>query len=123
MRGTLAGLGEIRMKHRKTPQEKKDESYKHDRINRYGENSKSSRKNIARHRARTHREYRRSVKQVLQLPTPGVPAEHAENADIAVKTVRRDSFKKTPDEPLGKVVREKLERRSQIEKKSRTRSG
>ena len=42
----------------KTPQQKKRLSYEHDRRNSYGENQKSSRKNIPKSKQRSHQEER-----------------------------------------------------------------
>jgi hypothetical protein len=50
---------ELQMSRKKSPPEKKADSYKKDRRNTYGENSKSSRKNIPLAKAREHREARR----------------------------------------------------------------
>jgi hypothetical protein len=49
----------------KTPQQKKRLSYQHDRRNTYGENQKSSRKNIPRSKQLSHQDERRSVRQAL----------------------------------------------------------
>jgi hypothetical protein len=54
---------------RRSPQEKKRLSYSRDRRNYYGENDKSSRKNIARHKRRRHRAERHSVRQHLAAAT------------------------------------------------------
>ncbi len=49
----------------KTPQDKKRLSYEHDRRNTYGENHKSSRKNIPRSKRLSHQDECRAVRQVL----------------------------------------------------------
>ena len=95
---------------RKTPQEAKAESYERDRCDTYGENSKSSRKNVARHRARTNREFRRAAGQRLQVQG-SVSEDRAAELDFRMKTLRRDPFKKEPGDKLATVVRNKLERR------------
>ena len=54
------------MKKRRSPAEKKRLSYSRDRRNYYGENDKSSRKNIARHKRHRNRAGRRRVHQQLE---------------------------------------------------------
>ncbi|MHC2522796.1 hypothetical protein [Bradyrhizobium diazoefficiens] len=49
----------------KTPREKKQLSYANDRRNTYGENQKSSRKNIPRSKQLSHQDERRAVRQTL----------------------------------------------------------
>ncbi|MET3912937.1 hypothetical protein ABID59_007311 [Bradyrhizobium sp. S3.3.6] len=49
----------------KTPREKKQLSYANDRRNTYGENQKSSRKNIPRSKQLSHQDERRAVRQAL----------------------------------------------------------
>jgi hypothetical protein len=49
----------------KNPEEKKRLSLARDRRNRFGENSKSSRKNIPRGKQRRHMDERRTVAEVL----------------------------------------------------------
>lgn len=49
----------------KNPGEKKRLSFKRDRRNTFGENSKSSRKNIAKGKQRRHMDERRGVAQIL----------------------------------------------------------
>ncbi len=70
----LAGRGQRRWRvparKRRSPQEKKRLSYSRDRRNYYGENDKSSRKNIARHKRRRHRAERHSVRQHLAAAGP-----------------------------------------------------
>jgi hypothetical protein len=87
---------------RKSPQEKKALDYQKDRRNTYGENSKSSRKAIHLRKAWVNRSYRRDVRAELAKAsqTPD-PEEHQ------VDAVRRKDWKKSPDEPLGEVLRRK----------------
>jgi hypothetical protein len=99
----------------KTPQDKKRLSYEHDRRNSYGENHKSSRKNIPRSKCLSHQNERRAVRQAL-LGAQGSAADEA--ADEAQSQVLRNgrikklkAFRKTPDRPLGEVVVQRLRRR------------
>jgi hypothetical protein len=93
----------------RSPGEKKALSYERDRRNTYGENSKSSRKNIAlrkRHRSRAERHLENhAVKQAS-----GEPDSAAMSSGRALGGKHRH-WTKQPDEPLRKVVRRKLERR------------
>jgi hypothetical protein len=92
----------------KTPQQKKQLSYEHDRRNTYGENQKSSRKNIPRSKQRSHQDERRSVRQTL-IAAQGVPADDVvdETQSQALKKGRikkLQAFRKSPDCPLGEIV-------------------
>jgi hypothetical protein len=89
---------------RKTPQQKKALSYGKDRRNCYGENSKSSRKNIPKTRAHTHRAYRQKVKQSLHLESSVVLPDELEQQEIRAISVRRKEWKKVPDQPLAQHV-------------------
>ena len=86
------------MSKEKNPQQKKQDSYKHDRRNRYGENDKASRKAIRLNKALSRRHVRRAFKKI-----------EAEAADI--KARQKAGFKKHPDTPLGEVVQSKQEER------------
>jgi len=97
----------------KTPTEKKRLSLTRDRRNTYGENSKSSRKNIAKAKQRRHMDERRAVAHVLKGLNGQVDDDVASDAELEVKVTIADSrnrgFRKTPDKPLGVVLpRKKL---------------
>ena len=102
------------MSKNKSPQKKKQLSLERDRRNTYGENSKSSRKNIARGKQQAHQKERHAVHDALttlgQSPTEedAVAAEGLAKEVARVKHVR--GFKKTPDEPLQKVLETKRAR-------------
>ena len=87
-------------KRRKTPPEKKRLSLVRDRRNTYGENDKSSRKNIRRGKQRGQMQLRRAVAQQLQLPGPLQVAE-SEQTSSKVAEVQVVGI---PDERLGEVV-------------------
>jgi hypothetical protein len=93
------------------PQHKKRLSYAKDRRNTYGENSKASRKNLPKKRARTHRAYRHAVRQELASKATEISPAAADALETRVKEVRREQFKKSADKPLGLVVKRKLEAR------------
>jgi hypothetical protein len=91
---------------RRTPQEKKRLSYLKDRRNTYGENSKSSRKNIPRNRKIKHRAERHQVRQALDQAR-GVPDEsRADEAEQRYKGRRpsHDRWRKYADSQLAYVV-------------------
>lgn len=99
----------------KTPQQKKRLSYQHDRRNTYGENQKSSRKNIPRSKQRSHQDERRSIKQAL-LAVQGESAidvaDEAQSQALRKGRVKKlRAFRKSPDSPLREVVARRLQRR------------
>jgi hypothetical protein len=94
-----------------SPQEKKRVSLERDRRNTYGENSKSSRKNIRQGKQRSHMLERRVVTQSLAV-IKGSTDEDAANAAESHARVRliqskREAFRKTPDTPLKDVLERK----------------
>ncbi len=99
----------------KNPEEKKHLSLERDRRNRYGENSKSSRKSIQRGKQRRHMDERRTVGEVLGRLKGNVEEDDATQAEFLAKTRITDSqrrgFKKKPDTPLGVVLEAKRERK------------
>ena len=100
----------------RTPQDKKRLSYAHDRRNTYGENQKSSRKNIPRSKQRSHQDERRSVRQALVGALGNVEDETVDEAQSQVLDTGRSrklrGFRKSPDRPLAEVVERRLARRS-----------
>ena len=98
---------------RKTPQEKKRLSYEKDRRNTYGENDKSSRKNIRRRKRYPNRANRRNARQSLSAAVGAADATPLEQAEAALKHRRPKRWRKRADSPLGLVVPRKLKRRVQ----------
>lgn len=96
-----------------SPQEKKLLSYKKDRRNTYGERGSHSRHAIENHKNRDRRAFRRKVNQVLAVVENEIGNE-PEILDAEVNGVKRRNWKKCADEPLGKVVKWKLERRQRM---------
>jgi hypothetical protein len=92
----------------KSPREKKAVSLNRDRRNTYGENDKSSRKNIPLSKQHSHQAARRAANQPLAQLVETVDDEAAVEADVRVRvsTVehRRKGFVKCPDEPLKAVL-------------------
>src|SRR5579871_3174585 len=100
----------------KTPQEKKRLSYEHDRRDTYGENHKSSRKNIPLSKQRSHKDERRSVKQALVIPQGAVADDFADEAQSKALTKGRmkklTAFRKWPNSSLREVIDKRLQRRT-----------
>jgi hypothetical protein len=92
----------------KDPETKKRLSLERDRRNRYGENSKSSRKNIRRGKQRRHMDERRTAGEVLRRLKGYVQEGAATEAELQARTriidSQRRGFRKRPDTPLGVVL-------------------
>ncbi|ALG06674.1 hypothetical protein [Kibdelosporangium phytohabitans] len=101
------------MDRRRTPQEKKQLSYSKDRRNWYGENDKSSRKNIALRKRLMNRATRHRANQRLAGAVGLVDATaEAQVAERVTGTRRRaDTWRKAPDTQLGAYVIGKLRKR------------
>lgn len=97
---------------RLTPQEKKRLSYSKDRRNTYGENAKSSRKNISRNKRIRTRSERRTANEPLRSRSTSADESCVDLAGAKAILKRKKSWKKKPDEPLGVVVQNKLRPRS-----------
>lgn len=104
----------------KTPQEKKALSYAKDRRNNYGENDKSSRKNIPLSKSLQKRAYRKSANQILQNVKGETAIEDLEILENEVKSVKKGNWKKYPDVPLGEIVEQQLEWRKKHTGKGKT---
>jgi len=105
---------------RRSPQEKRALSYTKDRRNDYGENDKSSRKNIRRNKRIPNRADRHRERQVMPSATGPVEleiAEHAEHAETRLQAKKSmwltKRWRKWRDAPLGDVVAFKLQRRAE----------
>lgn len=93
------------MKKRRSPREKKRLSYSRDRRNTYGENDKSSRKNIARNKRNRHRSERHREQQQLSAALGPVDEVVEADLDERLARARRGSrWRKLPDTPLGLYV-------------------
>ena len=98
---------------RKSPQQRKQESYAKDRRNVYGENDKTSRAALRKRKRKPNRAARRAVHQSVRAPAdPGDP-EQLEALDVEATTKRggRTRWQKVPDVPLREVVERRLRRR------------
>jgi hypothetical protein len=105
-----------------SPPEKKRLSLELDRRNTYGENDKSSRKNIPKSRARVHRNERRMVEQMLSHGHVTAPNDEAVAIESNVKAKTRSKklvgFKKCADTALGVTVAKKIARRKRVASKA-----
>ncbi|WP_431955590.1 hypothetical protein [Nocardia lijiangensis] len=103
------------MVRRRSPQEKKALSYVRDRRNDYGENDKSSRKNIPRTKRILNRVDRRCDREIITATGGHVDLEAAEQAELELRTRKSKwsatGWRKRPDTPLGEVVAHKLRNR------------
>ncbi|MFB7591398.1 hypothetical protein [Streptomyces sp. NPDC056169] len=101
------------MKH-KTPQEKKRLSYVRDHRNNYGENDKSSRKNIRRNKRFPNSANRRHAQTAL---TALLGSPHEVRADAVEERMngrRPKRWQKFPDAPLGAIVDGTLQHRARM---------
>jgi hypothetical protein len=96
----------------KTPQDKKRLSRLKDRRNTYGENAKSSRKNIALNKTHALRKARHWANAAL-AKLDQLPELKADEIESTLKTPRlqKGRWRKCPDTPLGAVIDGKLKRR------------
>jgi hypothetical protein len=99
---------------RKSPQEKKRLSYTKDRRNDYGENDKSSRKNIPRNKKAPHRANRRRAGLVLGAARGAVDEAAEAAVEERLLSKRPKSWRKSRDAPLGEMVRYRLSRRMEL---------
>jgi hypothetical protein len=99
---------------RRTPQEKKRLSYARDRRNNYGENDKSSRKNIPRSRAMMHRANRHRTRQVLGDAKGAPDAAVEDGVEQRLLNRRPKKWRKWRDSPLSEIVEYKLRRRVRL---------
>jgi hypothetical protein len=103
---------------RRSPQEKKALSYTRDRRNDYGENDKSSRKNIRHNKRTPNRADRHREHQLLAGATGPVATEAAERVEDRLLAKKSMWFvkgwRKWRDAPLADVVAYKLRRRARL---------
>ncbi|MGW5717825.1 hypothetical protein ACWEVP_16790 [Amycolatopsis sp. NPDC003865] len=100
---------------RRTPQEKKRLSYLKDRRDAYGENAKSTRKNVPRGKAHARRANRARESLVLRAATGNPDEVRAEAAELRLLGKRRRVKRKWADTTLAEYVEWKLEHRASRE--------
>ena len=95
----------------KSPQDKKNASLERDRRNTYGENAKSSRKNIPKSKQLSHQAERSAAKAPLVSLKENVEEDAAVAAELKVREQiiekKRKGFRKKPDSPLKAVLQYK----------------
>jgi hypothetical protein len=92
------------MENFKTPQEKKQLSYKKDHRDSYGESNKGSRKTIPRKKQIFNQRYRQNINQILKKAGNETDQELTENK---IKETKRNHWKKSAHEPLGLFLNRK----------------
>lgn len=97
---------------RKTPQEKKRLSYLKDRRDDYGENAKSSRKNLPRSKAFARRANRAHESLTLRAATGRPDETRAEAAEQRLLARRRRMKRKWAGSTLAEYLDRKLDRRA-----------
>ena len=101
----------------RNPEQKKQLALKLERRNVYGENSKSSRKNIKRGKQLRHMDERRTVRDALRQLNGLLQEDEAANVELLTENRTIDSkrrgFKKVPDVPLVVVLTQKTARKAQ----------
>ena len=99
----------------KNPKQKKRLSLERDRRNIFGENSKSSRKNIARGKQRRQMNERREIAQLLGRLAGQVDDDAASETELRVKlSITRSKnrgFQKHRDTPLRDAIQRKITKR------------
>lgn len=86
---------------RLTPQRKKAYSYAQDGRNTYGENAKSSRKNIPLRKRLVNKANRHADRQLLSEATGAPDLDTAEAAEQRAQGRRPRTWRKVPDQRLG----------------------
>ncbi|MEU4103192.1 hypothetical protein [Streptomyces tanashiensis] len=99
---------------RKTPQEKKRLSYVKDHRNNYGENDKSSRRNIRRNKQFPNSANRRRAQTTLAALLGSPDDLRADAVEERMNGRRPKRWQKFPDAPLGAIVDSTLQRRAKM---------
>lgn len=92
---------------RKTPQEKKSESYAKDRRSTYGNNAKAARKAVPKRKQVRGQNERRLAKQELAGAAAAHDEARVDSMLDRVSVKRHKAWKKFPDVPLGEVLAKK----------------
>ena len=92
---------------RKTPQQKKSESYAKDRRSIYGNNAKAARKAVPKRKQQRNQTARRIAKAELAGPLAASDETRIDSMLSRVEVKRRKAWKKWPDAPLGEVLERK----------------
>jgi len=98
-----------------TPQQKKQLSFVKDRRNTYGENSKSSRKNIPLSKALDIRSERRAQDSALAKAMVATDMDQLDAVENTMRATKPRQWRKSPDEQLGRVLISKSKRSAKNE--------
>lgn len=93
---------------RKTPQEKKRDSYVRDHRNTHSENDKSSRKNIALNKRLRSRVERRLARTAFVAGERRVDEERVDEVESRLVRKRRRAWTQSPDTPLASALQRTL---------------
>jgi hypothetical protein len=108
----------------KSPKEKKELSLHRDRRNTYGDNAKSSRKNIPKSKRLSHQSERQAANRPLMAAKGHVTEEVADQVELDSRNgavaKHRVGFKKSPDQPLGLVLERKAKTSKVLRKSLRS---
>lgn len=96
---------------KRTPQEKKQLSYKRDRRNVYGEAPHAARKNVPLRKALRNRANRHVANQALAYQGPIPDEERADELESLMHHRAPRHWEKHPDAPLGEVIANKSRKR------------
>lgn len=96
---------------KRTPQEKKELSYKHDRRNVYGEAPHAARKSIPLRKALRNRANRHEANQALAYQGPALDEERADELESRMHHRAPQHWEKRCDAPLGEVIADKSRNR------------
>lgn len=96
---------------KRTPQQKKELSYKRDRRNVYGEAPHAARKAIPLHKAQRNRANRHVANQALSYQGPTPDEALADELESRVHHCAPQEWGKYPDAPLGEVIARKSRKR------------
>ena len=92
---------------RKTPRQKKSESYAKDRRSEYGNNAKAARNAVPKRKQQRSQSERRLAKIELAGPQAAADEARVDSMLSKVEIKRRKAWKKSPDTPLGQVLQRK----------------
>ncbi len=96
---------------KRTPQQKKELSYKRDRRNVYGEAPHAARKAIPLHKALRNRANRHVANQALDYQGPAPDGDLADELESRMHHRAPQEWEKSPDAPLAEVVAKKARKR------------
>lgn len=106
----------LKIMRKKTPQEKKQLSYKKDRRNCYGESPHGARKSIPRRKKLRNRANRKYQEQQLTITGRKLDDDLAEQIETRLYQKAPKVWNKVADAPLKKTVERKQQRRQKLEK-------